>query len=165
MPCMNIGDFTGRPKVVAMALVAGLIAIIGVAAVADVGLQWLAANESVSVHEVRVDRKHRAYVEIIFTRRVAPQRVGEIVLDPPASVFPAINGVWRWTTGNILRFEPAGGFPIASQYKLALAADRIATPAFPFRGEREFVIKTDDFVVRTVTWREVPSPNGTVVLQ
>ncbi|MFL6247301.1 MAG: alpha-2-macroglobulin family protein [Thermoanaerobaculia bacterium] len=154
-----------QPKVAAMAVVAGLIAIIGVAAVADVGLQWLTASESVSVHEVRVDRQRRAYVEIIFTRPVAPQRVGEVVTDPPASVFPAINGVWRWTTGNVLRFEPAGGFPIASQYKLALDADRIATPAFPFRGEREFVIKTDDFVVRTLTWHEQPSPNGTVVLR
>jgi alpha-2-macroglobulin len=157
--------FISKPKVAAMVVVAGLIAIIGVAAVADVGLQWMGGRESVSVHEVRVDRRNRAYVEIIFTRPVAPQRVGEVVIDPLASVFPAINGLWRWTTANTLRFEPAGQFPIASQYKLALVPDRIGTPALPFTGEREFVIKTDDFVVRTVTWRELPAVNGLVVLQ
>jgi uncharacterized protein YfaS (alpha-2-macroglobulin family) len=156
---------TSRPKVAAMVVVAGLIAIIGVAAVADVGLKWITPGESVSVHEVRVDRHNRAYVEIIFTRPIAPTRAGEIVTDPPATVFPAISGIWRWTTGNILRFEPAGRFPIASQYKLALEPDRIGTAALPFSGQREFVIKTDDFLVRNVTWRELPSNNGMVVLQ
>jgi uncharacterized protein YfaS (alpha-2-macroglobulin family) len=156
---------THNPKVAAMTIVAAFITLIGLAAVADVGLRLLGPDHSVSVHEVRVDRKNRAWVDIVFTRPVAPQRVGEVITDPPATIFPAISGVWRWTNGNVLHFEPAGRFPIASQYKLAIAAERIGTPELPFRGEREFVIKTDDFLVRNVTWREVPAANGSVVLQ
>jgi uncharacterized protein YfaS (alpha-2-macroglobulin family) len=159
--------FAMRPKVVAMAVVAGLVAVMGVAASGGGLLHWLlpGPDDTVSVHEVRVDRRNRAFVEIIFSRPVAPTRVGEVVTDPPASLFPAIGGVWKWTNGNVLRFEPAGRFPIASQYKLALAPDRIGLPGLPFSGAREFVVKTDEFLVRNVTWNELPSANGAIVLQ
>jgi uncharacterized protein YfaS (alpha-2-macroglobulin family) len=165
---MSVGNwFAVRPKVVAMAVVAGLMAVMGVAASGGGLLHWLlpAPEDAVTVHEVRVDRKNRAFVEIIFSRPVAPQHAGEVVTDPPGSLFPAIGGVWKWTTGNILRFEPAGRFPIASQYKLTLAAQKIGTPELRFAGVREFVVKTDDFLVRTVTWTELPVANGAVVLQ
>ena len=150
-----------RPKVAALAIVAGVVIVF--AAMVMRGLSG--PEQVVKVHEVRVDRIDRAFVDIVFTRPVAPNRVGEVVLDPPASVFPAINGVWRWTNGNILRFQPAGRFPIASQYKLTVVPDKIGSAEFPFAGEREFVIRTDDFLVRTVTWSEQPSANGFVILQ
>src|SRR4051812_41942511 len=116
--------FAGRPKVVGIAVVAGVGAVgggggrggggvharVGVAASGGGVLHWLLAGaaETVSVHEVRVDRRNRAFAEVIFSRPVAPQRVGEVVTDPPASLFPAIGGIWKWTTANVLRFEPAG---------------------------------------------------------
>jgi hypothetical protein len=159
--------FAARPKVAVIAVVVVVVfAGATLAATSSSVAQWLfGPNEVVNVHEVRVDRKDRAFVDIIFSRPVASERVGEVVSDPPASIFPAINGVWHWYTGNILRFEPAGRFPIASQYKLAINPGKIATADLPFDGDREFVIKTDDFLVRVVTWRELPAANGHVVLQ
>lgn len=148
-------------KVVALAIVAGVV--VASAAMVTKGLS--APENVVRVHEIRVDRQYRNYVEIVFSRPVAPDRVGEVVIDPPASVFPLINGVWRWTNANVLHFQPAGRFPIATQYKLTIDPKKIGTPDVPFAGETEFVIKTDDFLVRQITWGEFPSGNGTVVLQ
>ena len=151
-----------RPKVAALAMVAFVVVVFGVMVT-----KGLSGPENVvRVHEVRVDRQYRASVDIVFSRPViAGERAGEIVVDPPASVFPHINGVWRWVNANTLRFQPAGRFPIASQYKLTVAPEKIGTAEVPFAGEREFVIKTDDFMVRQVTWSEQPSGNGFVVLQ
>ncbi|HEV7765853.1 MAG TPA: MG2 domain-containing protein [Thermoanaerobaculia bacterium] len=150
-----------NPKVVAIAVVVIVVTCIAVGA-----STWLTGNSnSVVVHEVRVDRKNRAFVDIVFSRPVASMQVGEALTDPPATIFPAMNGVWRWCTGNILRFEPAGGFPIASQYQLAIVPQKIGSDGMSLAGKREFVVKTDDFMVRTVTWREQPSAAGFVVLQ
>jgi uncharacterized protein YfaS (alpha-2-macroglobulin family) len=149
-----------RPKVVALAIVAFVVVVFG--AMVTKGLSG--PENVVRVHEVRVDRQDRAFVDIVFSRPVAGEQIGEVVLDPPASVFPLINGVWRWTNGNVLRFQPAGRFPIASQYKLTVVPERIGTAAVPFAGEREFVIKTDDFLVRHVTWGEQPAGSGFIVL-
>jgi uncharacterized protein YfaS (alpha-2-macroglobulin family) len=149
-----------RPKVAALAVVAAVVVL---AAMVTKGLSG--PEHVVRVHEVRVDRASRAFVDIVFTQPVAADHIGEIVMDPPASVFPAINGVWRWINGNTLRFQPAGGFSIASQYKLTVAPAKIGTADLPFAGEREFVIKTDDFIVRHVTWGEQPAGNGFVILQ
>lgn len=129
-------------------------------------LRWIFGERNVVVvHEVRVDRQSRAYVDIIFSQPVAPLRVGEVVTDPPASIAPALNGIWRWYTGNILRFEPAGSLPIASQYTLRVDPSRIGTDEIPFDGPSEFEVKTDDFLVRRVTWAEQPIANGFFVLQ
>jgi uncharacterized protein YfaS (alpha-2-macroglobulin family) len=150
-----------RAKVAGLATVA--LVVVFSAALVTKGLSG--PENVVRVHEVRVDRQSRAFVDIVFSRPVAPATlVGEVVVDPPASVFPLINGVWRWTNANILRFEPAGRFPIASQYKLTVVPDRIGTAGIPFAGEREFVIRTDDFMVRQVTWSEQPSAEGFVEL-
>ena len=149
-----------RPKVAALAIVAFVVVVFG--AMVTKGLSG--PEHVVRVHEVRVDRQDRAFVDIVFSRPVAGAQVGEVVIDPPASVFPLINGVWRWINGNTLRFQPAGRFPIASQYKLTIAPEKAGTAEVPFAGQREFVIKTDDFVVRQVTWGEQPAGNGFVVL-
>ncbi len=150
-----------RPKVAALGFVAFVVVVFGAVITKAVS----GPKEVVRVHEVRVDRQYRSFVEIVFSRPVAGARVGEIVIDPPAAVFPLVNGVWRWINANTLRFQPAGRVPIASQYKLTVDPDRIGTPEIPFAGEREFVIKTDEFMVRQVTWGELPSGNGFVVLQ
>jgi len=129
-------------------------------------LRWIFGERTVVVvHEVRVDRKDRAFVDIVFSQPVAPLRVGEVVTDPPASISPTLNGVWRWYTGNILRFEPAGALPIASQYTLRVEPGRIGTKEIPFDGPSEFEVKTDDFLVRRVTWVEQPVANGFFFLQ
>jgi uncharacterized protein YfaS (alpha-2-macroglobulin family) len=129
-------------------------------------LRWLfGPRKAVVVHEVRVDRKGRAYLDIVFSEPVASARAGEVLATPPASLKPPLNGVWRWYTGNALRFEPAGQFPIASQYELKIDAARIGTKELPFDGPSEFEVKTDDFLVRRVTWSELPLANGFVVLQ
>jgi alpha-2-macroglobulin len=148
-------------KLIAAAIVAVIVAVVAGAVVAV----STPPRDAISVHEIRVDRNRRAFADIVFSRPVANATAGNIVTDPPAAIFPAINGVWRWCTGNILRFEPAGGFPIASQYKLTITPDELTSDQLRFSGEREFVIKTDNFLVRNVTWSESASANGHVVLQ
>ena len=89
--------------------------------------------------------------------RWRPQRVGEVVIDPPASVFPHINGVWRWTNAKHppLPARRAGSRSPASTSSPSRRR-RSAPPRSRSPGEREFVIKTDDFLVRHVTWGEQP---------
>jgi len=107
--------------------------------------------DAIVVREIRVDRKDRAFIDVVFSRPLAEVHVGEVVTDPPVAIFPPIGGVWRWFTPNVLRFQPAGALPIASQFKIVY-------------GDANFAIKTDDFLVRRVTWTELPIGNGLVML-
>src|ERR1051326_5915507 len=63
-------------------------------------------------------------------------RPGEIVDPPPATVEPATTGVWRWRADNVLRFSPAGGFVIGTNYRIALKKQRLPPPGggLPRRG-------------------------------
>lgn len=166
------GSAAQKPKVIAFVVVIAVTALLTVAATSAAGGKrstlmrlLFGSADGVAVHEVRVDRKNRSFVDIVFSKPVATERIGEVMTEPPASFYPMLHGVWRWYTGNILRFEPAGPLPIASEYKLVIAPDKISTKELPFEGEREFVLKTDEFLVRRVTFSELPSANATVVLQ
>lgn len=115
------------------------------------GLSCARNPDAIPVREIRVDRKDRAFIDVVFARPLAAGQAGEVVTDPPVAIFPPIGGVWRWLTPDILRFQPAGALPIASELKIVY-------------GDSDFVVKTDDFLVRRVTWTELPSGNGFVML-
>jgi len=79
-----------------------------------------AGAEAVSVFDVVLDRDGRKFVDVLFDRPVAEGKAGEILGLPPATFEPPLAGVWRWRDAQILRFEPSGGFPVASRWEMAL---------------------------------------------
>ncbi|HYI12511.1 MAG TPA: alpha-2-macroglobulin [Thermoanaerobaculia bacterium] len=124
------------------------------------------SGPKVAVHRVHLDAK-RVFADVIFTAPVAAGKEGEILAHSPAEVSPPIRGVWRWQANNVLRFEPAGGFPMASEYKIILAVHKLLKEDEEWTGESTFAIRTDQFLVRRVTVSEepVPSAPGRVVLR
>src|SRR5688572_5431456 len=124
------------------------------------------AKKKVSVHDVHLDSK-RVFVDVIFNTTVAAGKEGEILDQSPAEISPPIRGVWRWQANNVLRFEPSGGFPIASEYKIILAVHRLLKAEEEWEGESSFPIRTDQFLVRRVTVNEEPiqSAPGRVILR
>jgi hypothetical protein len=111
----------------------------------------VADANSVGVFDVVMDREGRSYLDILFDRPLGRDHEGEIVALAPARFEPRIEGVWKWRSNNILRFEPAAPFPIATQYKVTLLAERLLEKGQRFRGDTEFTVQTDPFLVEKVT--------------
>ena len=83
-----------------------------------------------------------------------------MLATPPATVEPALAGVWRWRDAAVLRFEPSGGFPMASQYTVALIPDRLLAAGQRLAGKKSFEVRTDPFLVEGVDAFEEPVPEG-----
>ncbi len=126
----------------------------GEAAAAEKGAQ------AVSVFDVVLDRQGRKYVDVLFDRPVAKDRAGEILGLPPATLDPPLAGVWRWRDEQVLRFEPSGGFPVASRCELALIPERFLAKGQALSGKSTFELETDRFLLEQVSVQEVPSPQG-----
>ena len=116
--------------------------------------------EAVTVFDVVLDRENRKFVDVLFDRPVAAGKAGEILGLPPATIEPPLAGVWRWRDEQILRFEPSGGFPVASRFELALIPDRFLGDDQVLQGESTFELETDRFLLEQVSVQEVPSPLG-----
>ena len=117
-------------------------------------------GETVSVFNVVVDRENRQFFDVLFDKPVGQGKVGE-VLDPvPAKIFPTLGGSWKWQTTNALRFEPSGGLPVASEYKVELDPARIVQAGQVFSGDTELTVRTDKFLVEEVTVQEEPALEG-----
>src|ERR1051326_6884593 len=115
-----------------ISILAALIAVV----IATSGLSILLTRRahaddtnSIGVFDVVVDKRGREWVDIVFDKAVDVARPGEIVAPTPATVEPATTGVWRWRADNVLRFSPAGGFVIGTNYRIALKKQRL-----PARG-------------------------------
>ncbi|MCB1036627.1 MAG: alpha-2-macroglobulin family protein, partial [Acidobacteria bacterium] len=80
--------------------------------------------------------------------------------EPPATFEPLLAGSWRWRDVNALRFEPSGGFPIASQYAVTLITERLLGENQVFAGETRLTVRTDQFLVETVEVTEEPVLDG-----
>jgi uncharacterized protein YfaS (alpha-2-macroglobulin family) len=124
-------------------------------------------REEVSVFDVVLDRDNRAFVDVFFDRPLGKGRAGEILGLPPATLEPPLAGVWRWRDEQILRFEPSGGFPMASEYRLALIPERLLDQGQSFAGDTELTLTTDRFLLEEVVVEEepVPTSEATVVLR
>lgn len=112
--------------------------------------------EEVRVFDVVIDREERAYAEILFDRQVGQATPGEVLGAAPATLDPPLAGNWRWLSGNALRFEPSGGFPVASQYELRLIADRLVGEEQVLAGDEKFTLRTDQLLVESVSLTEEP---------
>ena len=117
-------------------------------------------GEEVSVFDVVLDRPGRAYVDILFDKPLGEGHVDEILDQAPATVSPALGGSWKWKDTNALRFQPSGGFPVASEYKLDLIPERLLKPGQVFSGNTEVTVRTDQFLVESVDVTEEPALEG-----
>ena len=119
-----------------------------------------AGTEAVTVFDVVLDRPGRTFVDFLFDRPLGKDHEGEVLATPPATVEPALAGVWRWRDAAVLRFEPSGGFPMASQYTVALIPDRLLAAGQRLAGKKSFEVRTDPFLVEGVDAFEEPVPEG-----
>ena len=117
-----------------------------------------AAGAAVEIFDVLLDRENEAFVDFFFDRDVG--QAGEILSRPPATVSPLLAGVWRWRDDNVLRFEPSGGFELASEYTIELILDRLMPEGSTLRGDTEFSVRTDEFILDGVDVQEELAPEG-----
>lgn len=119
-----------------------------------------AGGETVSVFNVVVDTENRQFVDILFDRPLGEGKVDQIIDPPPATIEPALGGSWKWKDTNALRFQPSGGFPVASEYRMDLIPERLLQEGQVFSGETEVVVRTDQFLVEGVDVVEEPALEG-----
>lgn len=151
-----------------VALVALGVAVVGLAALAvhdragAGGLFGPAVpeGEAVSVFDVALDREELGWFDILFDKPLAGGRVGEVLESPPATLEPAIGGVWRWRDAGVLRFEPSDRLPAATEITVALIPDRLVGEGQTLIGERELTLVTDRFLVEGVDLYEEPVAEG-----
>jgi uncharacterized protein YfaS (alpha-2-macroglobulin family) len=117
-------------------------------------------GQTVRVFDVQLDRENRQYVDILFDKPLGTGHVDEILDPPPATVEPALGGAWKWKDTNALRFQPSGGFPVASEYKIALIPERLLQEGQVFSGDTEVTVRTDQFLVESVDLTEEPALAG-----
>lgn len=138
---------------------ATLLVLVGIAASATlfVGHRAKADDQSsLGVYDVQVDRHHE-WVDVIFDKAIDVARPGEIVDPAPATIEPAITGVWRWRAPNVLRFTPAGGFAPGSNYRIALKTPRLLAAGQRFRGDGEVKVAIARLLIEDITAAEEPS--------
>ena len=111
-----------------------------------------AGGETVSVFDVAVDRENRQFAYILFDRPLGEGKVDQILDPPPATIEPALGGTWKWKDTNALRFQPSGGFPVASEYRVDLIPERLLKEGQVFSGETEVVVRTDQFWSKGWMW-------------
>lgn len=144
-----------------VSILAGLIAVLVATSALSLFLTHRADADdasSIGVFDVQIDRHGREWADIIFDKPVAMAQPGEIVEPPPATIDPAVTGVWRWRANNVLRFAPAGGFSIGTTYRVALKRRRLVAAGQRFRGDGEVKVKIDGLVIERITTAEEPLP-------
>jgi uncharacterized protein YfaS (alpha-2-macroglobulin family) len=119
-----------------------------------------AGGETVTVFDVAVDRENRQFADILFDRPLGEGKVDQILDPPPATIEPALGGAWKWKDTNALRFQPSGGFPVASEFRIDLIPERLLKEGQVFSGETEVVVRTDQFLVEGVDVVEEPALEG-----
>ncbi|HYU25263.1 MAG TPA: MG2 domain-containing protein, partial [Thermoanaerobaculia bacterium] len=145
-----------------ISILAGLITIVIVTSALSILLTHRAHGDdtnSIGVFDVIVDKHGREWVDIIFDKPVDVARPGEIVDPPPATVDSGNTiGVWRWRANNVLRFAPAGGFNIGSEYNIELKTARFTAAGQRFRGSGVVKVAIDRLVIERITTAEEPLP-------
>jgi len=160
------GGYRWGVKDTIIAVLVVLLMVIGAAALRDAGVEGQAAavveagGEPVTVFDLVLDREGRKHVDLFFDRAVGSGMAGDVLEQPPATFFPALPGAWKWRDTNTLRFEPSGGFPMASEYKLSLIPERLLGEGQVLVGDTEFTLVTDQFLVEQVEVFEEPSAEG-----
>lgn len=156
------GGFLADWRNVAIAVLVVLLVGVGLLALTRGGLGGggESAREVVEVFDVVVDRDARQFVDILFDQPIGEGKVGEVLGEAPATIDPPLAGHWRWLAVNALRFEPSGGFPIASQYAVTLIPERLLGEGQTLGGDHRLVVRTDQFLVESVEVTEEPLLDG-----
>lgn len=144
-----------------ISILAGLITIVIVTSALSILLTHRAHADdtnSIGVFDVIVDKHGREWVDIIFDKPIDVARPGEIVDPPPATNDSGVTGVWRWRANNVLRFAPAGGFNIGSEYNFELKTARFTAAGQRFRGSGVVKVAIDRLVIERITTAEEPLP-------
>ncbi len=119
-----------------------------------------ASGETVSVFDVVVDRQNRQFVDILFDRPLGEGKVDQILDPPPATIEPGLGGSWKWKDTNALRFQPSGGFGVASEYRIDLIPERLLKEGQVFSGDTTVTVRTDKFLVEGIDVVEEPALEG-----
>lgn len=117
-------------------------------------------GDAVAVFDVVVDREARSYLDVLFDRPLGEGKVGDVLGTPPATLMPAMGGVWRWRDTNALRFEPTDRLPFATEIRIALIPDRLLGDEYHLAGDPELTVRTDPFLVEKVEAVEEPALEG-----
>ncbi|MGH9380429.1 MAG: alpha-2-macroglobulin family protein [Thermoanaerobaculia bacterium] len=124
---------------------------------------WFAPRlpgQPVAIADVILDRADLTKLEIFFDRPLGKDLVGQVLDPDPATLKPAVGGVWSWQATNVLRFEPTGGFQMATEYEVTLVPERLTGDAYHFTGDTSAQVRTDDFLVERVDVRQEPRLEG-----
>lgn len=160
------GGYRWGVKDTIIAVLVVLLLVVGAAALRDGGVEGQAAavaeagGEAVTVFDIVLDRENRKHVDLFFDRALGSGMAGDALQQAPATIFPALPGVWKWRDTNTLRFEPSGGFPMASEFKLSLIPIRLLGEGQVLVGDSEFTLVTDQFLVEQVEVFEEPAAEG-----
>ncbi|MGH7820584.1 MAG: MG2 domain-containing protein, partial [Candidatus Binatia bacterium] len=111
----------------------------------------------VTVIDVILDRERMASLDVLFDQPLGEKQVGEILGRDPARLKPKIAGSWRWHGANVLRFEAAARFEMATEYEIELRPDRLLEPGQYLAGKTELTFLTDRFQVERVDVYEEPT--------
>jgi uncharacterized protein YfaS (alpha-2-macroglobulin family) len=117
-------------------------------------------GDVVAVFNVVMDRKNRAYVDILFDHPLGQGKQGEVLDPSPAKIEPPLGGFWKWQDTNALRFQPSASFPVASEFKITLLPERLLKPGQELAGDPELKLVTDRFLVEGVDLNEEPALSG-----
>jgi uncharacterized protein YfaS (alpha-2-macroglobulin family) len=117
-------------------------------------------GDQVAVFNVVMDRKNRAYVDILFDHPLGQGRQGQVLDPAPAKIEPALGGYWKWQDTNALRFQPTSAFPVASEFKITLLPERLLKAGQELAGDRELKVVTDRFLVEGIDLNEEPALTG-----
>ena len=82
-------------------------------------------------------------INIEFSRPVVPADSVNFMFDTaPVSFDPEIEGRFRWTTAQTLRFMPTEPLKLSTDYQLRISPQITGESGFVLRGEREFRFNT-----------------------
>ncbi len=150
--------FFGDWRNAAIAVLAALATLMGIVALRGErsGGEADPSQEAVEVFDVVLDRQERQYLDVLFDQPIGEGRLGEVLGEAPATLDPPLAGNWRWRDVNALRFEPSGGFPIASQFFVTLISERLLGENQVFTGDTRLTVRTDQFLVESIDVTEEP---------
>jgi len=166
------GGYRWGVKDTIIAVLTVLLLVVAAVALRDLWPEWRSdpqpwEGEPVALFDLILDREDHLYLDLVFDHAVGTAVAGEVLEKPPVLVFPSLPGVWTWRETNRLRFEPSGGFPMASEFRITLLPERLLGEGQVPDGDLEYTVRTDQFLVESVEVFEEPAPgaDGRVTLR
>lgn len=143
----------------------GALVLVLAAAVARGRLPAFAGGDGggglpVGVFDVVLDRESLSAIDIKFDLPLGQGKEDRVLAEAPATLSPAVGGVWKWKDAQTLRFEASDRLEMATVYSIALIPERLLAPGQRLTGNRALTVKTDQFKVERVELFEEPVPDA-----